>query len=162
MRTKTLLLARHAQASKISISDDLTRVLTPKGKVQAKLIAQDLKNLNLIPELIIHSPANRSSETASIIINDLKESPIDDLLFYGLYDATVKEYKRIITKVPDTVDVLLLVGHNPILSELAKNLSPEINKNLPPAGVLVFQWNASSWDEFLQKINNPVELLEFN
>lgn len=33
------MLARQAQASKISVIDDITRVLTPQGKSQAKLIA---------------------------------------------------------------------------------------------------------------------------
>jgi phosphohistidine phosphatase len=92
----------------------------------------------------------------------LDKGCFESLLVYGLYAATVKEYKRIILKVPDTVDVLMVVGHNPVLSDLAQNISPKINNNLPPAGVLVFQWADGSWEGFLKVNKNPVEILEFN
>lgn len=75
-----LIIIRHAEAhniGKAGIGTDRGRALTPRGKKQARLVAERLWALEYVPDYIICSPFQRARETAEIIavISELGEGP---------------------------------------------------------------------------------------
>lgn len=110
-----LILWRHAQAEDPRPGlDDLDRQLTAKGRTQARLMAQWLKQHMPATTRVISSPALRACQTADAlhlpyeIINTI--SP----------DAAVEALLQA-TQWPLASSVLL-VGHQPVLGELASVL----------------------------------------
>jgi phosphohistidine phosphatase len=113
---KKLVLMRHAQAHKGE--NDRDRGLTNEGRIDAELIAEKLLKENFKPDVIITSDARRARETAMIvadtigIMDRLKTS--DDL-----YEGGPREYMRAIDAIVAKNDSVLLVGHNPSISDAA-------------------------------------------
>ena len=62
----------------------------------------------------------------------------------ALYTSSVPAVLKLIGQVSDQIDHLLLVGHNPELSELANRFSPGIGE-LDPCACVSFEFDAESW-----------------
>jgi phosphohistidine phosphatase len=118
---KKLYILRHTQKEEEFTKDDYDRDLSPEGLEKAKLIAEVFANKNLPIDLIVASPAVRTKKTAEIFAQalDYKKS-----IMYNevLYMAFVNELFETISYTFDTVDSMLLVGHNPSLTALAITL----------------------------------------
>lgn len=119
---KKLYIVRHAQKEDVQIGrDDYDRELSPEGEKEAKLIAQNFASKNLPVDLIVASPAIRTKKTAEIFAEALKYKKTI-MLNEVLYMAFVNELFETISYTFDTVDSMLLVGHNPSLTALAITL----------------------------------------
>ena len=97
------------------IPDD-ERPLTAKGEKRMRQIAQGLRMLDLKLDRIITSPLPRARATAEIIADalDLRERlETSNVLQAGTSGATVERWLR-----ERTEDRLMIVGHNPTLSDL--------------------------------------------
>jgi phosphohistidine phosphatase len=102
-----------------NIPDDERR-LTPKGEKRMRQIARGLKSLDLKLDRIITSPLPRARVTAEIIANGLRAGDIlenSTVLQTGTSAATVERWLR---DRPE--DRLMIVGHNPTLSDLVSLL----------------------------------------
>ena len=123
---KKLLLLRHAKSSwdDPSISD-YDRPLNSRGKQNASTMGNFLKKENLIPDLIISSPAKRAHKTADIIA---KKSGYDKKILESdiLYAATIENYIDVIQNIKNENKIVLLVGHNPILENLLEIITNEL------------------------------------
>jgi phosphohistidine phosphatase len=123
---KTLLLLRHAKSSLIdpTLSDNM-RPLTYQGKQDVYIIGKFLKNKKLIPDSIICSTAKRAVETSKLIaeyVNYHNEIQLSNLL----YQTTAKDYINVISKMSNKYNMILLVGHNPILENLVEIITNEL------------------------------------
>lgn len=123
---KTLLLLRHAKSSLIdpTLSDNM-RPLTYQGKQDVYIIGKFLKNKKLIPDSIICSTAKRAVETSKLIaeyVNYHNEIQLSNLL----YQTTAKDYINVISKMSNRYNMILLVGHNPILENLVEIITNEL------------------------------------
>jgi phosphohistidine phosphatase len=97
------------------IPDD-ERPLTPKGRKRMREIGRGLRRLGIAPERIISSPLPRAWETAEIVANALGRSDLleaSDALRADRDAASIRDW--ILTR---TEDRLMIVGHNPSLSDL--------------------------------------------
>ena len=118
---KKLYIVRHTQKEEEFTKDDYDRDLSPEGLEKAKLSAENFAKKNIPIDLIVASPAIRTKKTAEIFADalDYKKS-----IMYNevLYMAFVNELFETISYTFDTVDSMLLVGHNPSLTALAITL----------------------------------------
>jgi phosphohistidine phosphatase len=117
-----LYLLRHGIAvdpGSTGLSDD-ARPLTPKGIKRMREIARGLAALELELDRIITSPLPRSRETAEIVadaLGALDRLETSNVLQTGSDAAAVERWLR------DRAEArLMLVGHNPTLSELVSLL----------------------------------------
>jgi phosphohistidine phosphatase len=123
---KTLLLLRHAKSSLIdpTLSDSM-RPLTYQGKQDVYIIGNLLKNKKLIPDIIICSNAKRAVDTSKLIAEYLNYH--DEIhLSKLLYQTTAKDYINVVSEIPDKNNMVLLVGHNPILENLVEIITNEL------------------------------------
>jgi phosphohistidine phosphatase len=95
---------------------DGERPLTGKGEKRLRQIARGLKTLDMTLDRIITSPLVRARETAEIIARalELRERlEIANVLQTGSSASTIKRWLR-----ERSEERLLIVGHNPTLSDL--------------------------------------------
>jgi phosphohistidine phosphatase len=101
------------------IPDD-ERPLTPKGEKRMRQIARGLRALDLKLDRIVTSPLPRARATAEIIADAFDARNLletSNVLQAGTSAATVQRWLR-----ERTENRLLIVGHNPTLSDLVAML----------------------------------------
>jgi phosphohistidine phosphatase len=120
---RTLILLRHAAAASLGIDgQDVDRDLTPAGRAEAEAAGRRLAALNLRPQLLLTSPARRTRGTTDIVARSLGLAAASVREDAALYLAALPALRTVITRTDAAVGCLLLVGHNPGLSELATAL----------------------------------------
>lgn len=102
--------------------DDSLRPLTLEGKKQLKKISKALKKMDLEFALILSSPFERAKATAEIVADKLKLKK--RLKFSGELKSEGDPEKLIaeINRLKPSPKNLLLVGHEPYLSEFISQL----------------------------------------
>lgn len=167
---KTLLLMRHAKSSwKDKTLPDIARPLNKRGRRDAPLMGQLLVDQELIPQRIISSSAVRSRQTAEAVLEVIKQaSGYEPQVDYQdrLYMAETPEFYDVLRELPDDLERVMLIGHNPGLETLLQLLSDRI-ESLPTAVVAhvilpIKQWSELNFDTTgdLVDIWRPKELLE--
>lgn len=123
-----LLLLRHGKAAWTKPGmKDFDRPLDQEGKASLKRLAETMKSVNLIPDLVVLSGSRRTRDTAFGIIERLKidvETVIDDTIYSG----GAADYMHAINK-HGNVPTLMLVGHNSSIEDLALALCSDGNKD---------------------------------
>lgn len=105
---------------------DLERALNRRGTASAQSMARRLLERGLIPELALVSPARRTQETAAILARELALPPRRVLREEALYLASCEDLLTLIRRTGVRVGHLLVVGHNPGVSELMQLMVPNI------------------------------------
>ena len=97
-----------------------------------------------IPDLILSSPAKRALKTAQLIAKKLDYKLQDIVVDDRLYATGADELLHLIRKLGAKPKSVMLVGHNPELTELAHHLSSKIT-HLPTCAIAEFTIEAKSW-----------------
>ena len=142
-----LLLLRHAEAEPAALDgDDFQRPLTARGRDAALAAAARLAALPWQPQRLLYSPAARTAATATLIAPVLKLDAHTLQAVPELYLATPQTLGRVVQIWHGNVDRLMIVGHNPGLSEWGTQLDARYaGQNLPTAGHwLIPQHSAAS------------------
>jgi phosphohistidine phosphatase len=120
---KHLLLLRHAEAEAAAPgASDNDRPLTEHGRLEAMDAAQCISRTHLQIDAVLASSARRTRETAAIVVSRLNLS-VAIVHESSLYLATADTLLRAINACHAPTQTLLLVAHNPGVSELAHQLS---------------------------------------
>ncbi len=141
---KTLYLLRHGTAG-WDTSDDIKRRLNAQGLAEAQNVAQWLVEKGHQPELIHCSAALRTRQTASAVLQLFPETPLH--LFPELYLAGRVALFNHVERLPDEKNHVLLIGHNPGLSQFANDVSDCAYICLQPAEIRVITFETDRWIE---------------
>ena len=132
-----LILMRHAQAEPAGLdADDFARPLTAAGRAAAAQAAAVLAAEGVTVGRLLYSPASRTRETAAIAARELglEANLLQELP--QLYLATPEVIRDMVERHGGQVRCLLVIGHNPGLSEYGGELDPRLaQRSLPTAGV---------------------------
>jgi phosphohistidine phosphatase len=144
---KKLFLIRHAKSSWENLNlDDFDRPLNKRGEKDAPFMAEILKEKNIIPDLIISSPALRTKLTAEIIAE--KIGFIDKISFdKTIYEAPLCNLKKVVHNIDDSFNTIFFVGHNPGLCDLANFLCDIEIENIPTCAILEIDFDSKSWKD---------------
>jgi phosphohistidine phosphatase len=146
---KRLVLFRHAKSSweKRGLADH-DRPLAGRGRRDAPRMGERLSRRGVEPNLLLASSAKRAQETAELLAGPLEHRGLACRTDPGIYLASPGELLEILKAVDDDVVELILVGHNPGLTQLANMLLPELKlHNLPTAGAVAIDADTSSWHD---------------
>ncbi len=144
---KTVLLLRHAKSSWDNPAQaDHDRPLNARGLRAAPRMGQLIADEGLRPQLIVSSTAERARTTAAMVAEECGYEG-DVRLTDELYHASPQDCLRVLGGLPDDLESVLLVGHNPGLSELVLELSGQ-RIDMPTAGLVLLQSPRTSWSEF--------------
>ncbi len=143
---KILTLVRHAKSSwSDSGLSDRERPLNRRGERDAPDMGQRIAGHGIRPSQIIASPAVRAWSTARIIAQEIAY-PVEFLQKEDrLYLASLTALLDTVVAQDDGFNDLMVVGHNPGLTEFANYLIPGITNNLPTAGVVSVQLDTDTW-----------------
>jgi phosphohistidine phosphatase len=141
---KQLLLIRHAKATHHNDKNDFERALTPSGVEDATVMAQRLLAQNIIPQVIISSPALRAETTANIFAEHLSLHKLPTEI--RIYEAKKDELLKVIAGLPDKYEFIALAGHNPDISDAIDRLTGEY-KNVSTCAVALIEFHADNWQE---------------
>ena len=157
---KTLTLVRHAKSSWDDSSlSDRDRGLNARGKRDAPVMGERIAAAGVRPSMIITSPAVRAWTTAKIIAQEIGY-PIEFLQRENdLYLASLDTLLDVVVAQENEFNNLMVVGHNPGLTDFANYLSPGLTNNLPTAGVVSLNLNIKDWNLYERP---ATELLYFD
>ena len=142
---KILFLVRHAKSSRDDPGlSDKERPLNDRGRRDAPKMGERLAKQGVKPDLILSSPAVRALTTAEIIATKLNYRTKDIVVDQRLYASTPDDLLEVIHELGDKLKRVMLVGHNPELTELAHGLSAEIT-DMPTCAVAEFTFATKSW-----------------
>ena len=121
--TKVLYLLRHAKSSWSDPElSDFDRPLNERGRKAAPQVAAYMQRNGLAPDLVLCSSACRAAETW-----DLMSSAFGGDLTVkhqrSLYLATPSRILSALSHVPDSIERVLVLAHNPGLEHLAVRLA---------------------------------------
>ncbi len=148
---KTLLLIRHAKSGWDDASlSDFDRTLTERGKSDAKMMAQRIKEQSIDIDSFVSSPAKRAKKTAKIFIKELKKNVEEMLLIPDLYEASVNNFYSTIENLEDTRNVVAVFAHNPGITEFVNSLECSPVYNMPTCAVFALKIKTDHWKDFHQ------------
>ena len=142
---KTLFAIRHAEAES-GYQSDFDRMLTSHGASQTEGTARFIGSTQNNKTIFVHSSAKRTTQTCQLIHNHLKSTaPI--AAKEELYNSPLKNYLQVLEQLSNDYDTVILVGHNPTISQLISFLTNELKGYLSPSGGAKIQLNCSNWNE---------------
>lgn len=114
---------RHASAgkSKANPRADAKRPLDKSGVRQCAYVGRALAALDVQVDVIVSSPLKRAAQTASLVANELahdREIQFSEALGK---DADFESFQELLRKSAKH-DAIMVVGHNPSLSQFLSNL----------------------------------------
>jgi len=147
MMERKLFIVRHAKSSwDYDGLADIHRPLAERGIRNAADMAKRLKKKNMIPELLLTSPATRALNTALIMSRTWKLPPEVLQIHEGIYDGTFRDLEEVLKSVPASVSSVALFGHNPTFTVYPNLFLKQPLSNLPTAGVVVVTLKSEGWN----------------
>ena len=144
---KTIILVRHAKSCwKDPGLDDFDRPLNIRGKRNAPFMGEKLKNRQIMPDLMLSSPAKRAKKTA-IAIAEAIDYPKKKIKYNANMYHTGSSYLfEMLRNQDDKHETIMLFGHNPDLNDLADMLLKNNTvHNMPTTGVYCIGFEVDSW-----------------
>ena len=142
MTVRTLVLLRHAKAAHPDGVPDADRSLTPRGHADAAVAGAWLAGEQLVPDLVLCSPARRTRETWHGVALALGAGATGTTVAYdpGVYNGSAGSVLDLISATGADVTTLLVIGHNPTMLALSGLLDPAgSGDNLRTCGIAVHQ-----------------------
>lgn len=150
---RRLLLFRHAKAERAEPGEpDLDRVLADRGRKDAARIGAYMAGHSLIPDRVAMSPSARTMETWKYAATAFRPEPAA-MSAERLYNATPHDILAVIKDTPASVHILLVIGHNPGLHELAVMLiasggveaREQLREKFPTSGLAIIDFPIDDW-----------------
>ena len=156
---KTLCLLRHAHSDPAASHDidDHDRVLSVRGLMEAENVGAFMKEQRITPDAMFCSSSTRTKETARVALAELYKGGMDSIATRfdrDLYLAPPDVIMDEVREADDRFGMLLIVGHNPGLEDLAEKLAragDEMIGKFPPSALAVFACDVDKWRDFSAK-----------
>lgn len=144
---KTLALVRHAKSSWDDPAlADHDRPLNDRGLRDAPMMGGRLHERGFLPDVILSSTAARAQATARAIGAELGVDLDEIVLVPSLYGSSPATMLAIVGALDDGLESAMLVAHDPGMSELAAQLSADIDR-MPTCAVAEFTFDVASWTD---------------
>ncbi|MFP4472112.1 MAG: SixA phosphatase family protein [Bacteroidales bacterium] len=145
---KTVYIIRHAKSSwDFPHLSDHERPLLEKGKKRTRLINEYLIRHHIQVDLIITSHAVRAYETAKIIARAIGYPPESIRVDRMIYHANAERMTDQFYDLPDSVNSIMLVGHNPTFTNFANMFLDKKIDWLPTSAVVCVDFFTDKWVE---------------
>lgn len=144
---KRLLLARHAKSDwGLSGVADHERPLNARGRLDAPQMAHRLRQDGPALRRIVSSTAVRARSTAAAYSAAFGIPVVDE---DALYAASARTILEVASALPDDVEVAMLVGHNPGMTDAVAELTG-VFVEFPTCAVAECAVDVGSWAELVE------------
>jgi phosphohistidine phosphatase len=133
MTDRLLVLLRHAKAEQSPALPDEDRPLTDRGHADSAAAGVWLARRKYLPDLVLCSPARRTRQTwhgVQVALNDAVGGAAPEVHFHReIYGGEPEDLLDLIQAAGAQVRTILLVGHNPTVSNLSALLDPQATRD---------------------------------
>lgn len=158
---KTLIIVRHGSFDHTDPQiADVDRPLNRKGRSQVSKIAARFSSLQIKPDLLVSSPAKRAMETAEIFAGKAGVSSDAIQVEEDVFEAERSEILRVVHRLDDAAQTVILVGHHPGVTELLQHLVDSDVEKIGVSSVAVVELSAESWQTVSFKQGQLIEYIE--
>jgi phosphohistidine phosphatase len=138
----TLVLVRHAKSDwGDDALADHDRPLNERGRRDAPRMAGRLAGTGFHPDAILSSTALRARTTAEAFAAELGVPVTLDAELYG-----ASADRLLVAAAGSGAQAVIVVAHDPGMSELAARLSGDRIGHMPTCAVATFTWPVDDWD----------------
>lgn len=149
---KRVILVRHAKSVSHGYDQDFDRTLTDRGEEDAKTISLELQKLNIKPDLIIASPAVRTSQTAWIYADTFGYHKKSILFEKKLYSGKSPEnFLSMLQELEDEKETVIVFGHNPTIYYYMHFLIREFNDDVPTCSTVGIEFDVNDWSKLQER-----------
>lgn len=150
---KTLYLLRHGKAGWGGVgSTDHERSLDVDGVTASKRLGLHMVKHTILPDLILYSSAKRVVETLKAILSAVSPS-LPSIEKEEIYNATKHSLLALINATDNSLESLMVIGHNPTMHELSHSLVGDGDQSLRdhllqgfPSGTIVgITFDVDTW-----------------
>ncbi|MCK9173865.1 MAG: histidine phosphatase family protein [Desulforhopalus sp.] len=137
---KKIFLVRHAKSSwSFPELEDIERPLSKRGKLDAREMSGRLAAKKVKVDCILTGPARRARKTAKRMAVALGIDKKNIIVKKKLYTGGVRELREVLTEQLKKHDRVMLVGHNPGLSDFAGELGGKSLYEMPTSAVAALE-----------------------
>jgi phosphohistidine phosphatase len=124
MTARSLVLLRHAKAENPAGVADDRRPLSARGHADAQAAGAWLATRHA-PDLVLCSPTKRTRQTWGAVAANLPG--VEPVVKYErrIYLGGADDLLDMVREIEESMSSVLVIGHNPTLSQLAFDLDPE-------------------------------------
>ncbi len=149
---KELIIIRHAKSKDAmygasTIMSDFARELHEKGVHDAKEMANKIAKKVGSVDLLIASSAIRTVSTAKIFADEFQIDPAKIQPEPSLYNSSSATYYTVLSQVNDSVDTVIIFGHNPGITHFVQSLDVAAIDAMPTCGVFAVKLHTGHWKE---------------
>lgn len=154
---KTLLLMRHAKSSwKHPELGDHERPLNKRGEKDAPRMGELIKEKELYPQRILSSTAVRAHKTTDAVVQKLAYTGQIEFLD-TFYLAEPNVYRDMLCALPDELERVLVIGHNPGLEGLLQILTGRV-ESLPTGALAYLVLSIEKWSDLKENQGELIQL----
>ena len=130
---------------------DHKRPLNKRGKRDAPIMAEAMLKRGIIPELVLISDSTRTRETWDLISAYFPN--IRTIFTNDLYLASASYISGLLQQLDPLIDNVMILGHNPGITEAFEILANTMIDNVPTAGIGCISVDSKKFDNVLDNEN---------
>ena len=146
---RRLILLRHAKSAWPDVADQ-DRPLAGRGRRAAPAAGRWLRQSRYVPDLVLCSTALRARETWQLAEKELGAHP-RTTFEQRVYGASAAELLDLARQTPSSVRTLMIVGHEPTMSDLTLELAGDdrestldrVRAKFPTAAIAILAFTGS-------------------
>ncbi|MCA0153251.1 SixA phosphatase family protein [Winogradskyella vincentii] len=142
---KTIILVRHGKSSWKYDVGDRQRPLKTRGLNDIKLVAKEYIKFGELPEKIFSSPAKRAYQTCKIFIKTCELDQKEVTIIEELYDFNGRNVINFIKSLEDTINSIMIFGHNHAFTSISNIFGDRFIENLPTSGLVKINFEIDNW-----------------
>ena len=142
---KELVLLRHAKSNSEYLVDDIDRPLSIKGIKRIVKISKKKCIIFKNTDIVLSSPANRTLHTAQLMMRQLDYNYDKLIIDIKLYTFNANDLIDYVHGLDNQWGKVILVGHNPALTELVNHFSQKKIIHLRTAGFAKITFDSDDW-----------------
>ena len=145
---KRLVIIRHAKTIPSGYDQDFERTLTERGAVDAENMGMKLRSIHIKPDLVIASPAVRTTQTAHILCNQLEYDKSMIWFEKKLYSGrTAENFVRMLQELEPEKETVMVIGHNPTVYYYISYLLDEFYDDVPTCSTVGITFDTDRWED---------------
>ncbi len=142
---KQLILVRHGKSSWEYSVNDKDRPLLQRGINDGHLVAGVFKERDIMPDAIFSSPAIRAMHTCLIFLRQLHFPYGQFEINNELYDFSGEYVLQFIKNLDNSLNTVMIFGHNHAFTHLANSLGSHHIDNVPTSGLVQMSLDTDCW-----------------
>ena len=147
---KRVIIVRHAKTIQHGYDQDYDRTLTDRGRDDAERISLEMVRSGILPDLILSSPAVRTTQTTRIFA-DTFGYPTGNVryekkLYSGMLTTT---FLKMLQEIDDSHSTVMVVGHNPTVYNYLDMLLPGFSLDVPTCSTVVIEFDIDLWADLI-------------